>query len=656
MKRLLPLSLGLAVTALASLAAPSLAHAQGPPPSLFFDLDDVPAIKERVNSTDWLRDAFAYSVLEADFFLKTELEPYSLTSARDPETGINGNGIGTAGRAVQHRLATLGFVGHVTGEQKYLDQGKALLLAVVRQTEPDSHKHWITHLQSGDIAQGLAYGYDFFGHLLSAEEDAEVVDYLQRLGHFLVHQDTTWSKPAPGVTSCNHNAVHHGGLGLLAMALNDHDDWLDKARKRVRAYFELYIDEDGYATEGHDYYGYGMSGAMPFSHAVQRKTGEVLWDTQPNFFLGPDQIVWKLMPFEGRMLAMNDNPDQHVEPSGVLPALMSQNGVQLWAWLESLPTTRSGLRRTNGQLTKGHASLLKFLVGDRPTEPVSATEAGLALGHRFESGRVFLRDGWESDNAAHVSMTSGYDFHRGHNHQDENAVTFAAFGEDFLTDPGYLPIHSEQHTVLTVNGVGMVVGSEGRIAEYREDEHGALVLGQAENAYDFNRALVGFANRLTYFVRGPHPYLVWRDDMGLEDDVVGEYKAHFAIHLKNELSQEGKNVRIDGARGNASCLLKVFSEGEPIDVVVDDLENETFVRHGKDQPYLNHLRRASATVQKRNPRFLSIALPFRSEAELPQVDVEWNEATDEITCVLVFPDGQTDTLVFANDDVRFHRN
>lgn len=645
----------LILTALFCLAAQNSSAAKANPPSLFFELDDMPQIKERINSAQWLKDAFKYSVYEADFFLKTETQPYSLTSKDDKKTGITGNGIGTAGRSVQHQFATLGFVGYVTGEQKYLDKGKELLLAVVRQTEPDTHTHWRTHLQSGDASQGLAYGYEFFGHLLSEKENAEVRAYLESLGEFLIHQDTTWGKPAPGVTSCNHNAVHHGGLGLLALVLGDHQDWLDKARKRVRGYFELYIDETGYATEGHDYYGYGMSGAMPFSYALKRKTGEVLWDTQPNLFKGPDQLIWKLMPFEGRLIAMNDNPGDDCEPSGVLPALMSNNGVQLWAWLQSLPKTKDGLLRTNGQKSKGHTSFLKFLLGETPTEPIHPASVGTPLGHHFESGRVFLRSSWEGEDAALVSMTSGYDFHRGHNHQDENSLTFTALGEDFITDPGYLPIHTEQHTVLTVNGVGQIVGSRGRIANYREDEFGALVQGQAEDAYDFNLQVVGYADRRAYFVRGPHPYLVWRDDMGLEDDTVAEYKAHYAIQKDNDVSQAGNSVLIKGARGKASCMLHVFSAGEQVKVQVDDLEGQTFERRGKDHPYLKHLKRASATVHARNPRLLSIALPFQQEKDLPKMDVSFDAKKDEITCALKFPDGYTDTLVFGMEDVQFSR-
>lgn len=644
-----------ALVALLAFSCQSVSAAKANPPSLFFELDDIPQIRERINSAKWLKDAFQYSVYEADFFLRTETQPYSLRSKTDKETGITANGIGTAGRAVQHRLATLGFVGYVTGEQKYLDKGKELLLAVIRQTEPDTHRDWIKHLQTGDVSQGLAYGYDFFGHLLSEKENKEVREYLEKLGHFLVHQDTTWSKPAPGVTSCNHNSVHHGGMGLLALALGGHQEWVDKARKRVRGYFELYIDKTGYATEGHDYYGYGMSGAMPFSYALKRKTGEVLWDTQPHFPLGPDQLIWKLMPFEGRLIAMNDNPGDDCEPSGVLPALMNNNGVQLWAWLESLPVTKDGLRRTNGQKSKGHTSFLKFILGDSPTEPVHPASVGTPLGHHFESGRVFLRSSWKGEDAALVSMTSGYDFHRGHNHQDENSLTFAALGEDFITDPGYLPIHTEQHTALTVNGTGMIVGSEGRIANYREDPYGAFVQGQAEDAYDFNQQVVGYADRKAYFVRGPQPYLVWRDDMGLEDDTLAQYKAHYAINKDNKVSQKGNSVLIDGARGKADCILHVFSEGEQIKVQVDPLEGETFIRRGKAQKYLDHLKRASATVNKKNPRLLSIALPYYKEKDLPKVEVGFDKKKDEITCTLSFPGGYTDTLLFAAEDVQFSR-
>ena len=99
--------------------------------------------------------------------------------------------------------------------------------------------------------------------------------------------------------------------------------------------------------------------------------------------------------------------------------------------------------------------------------------------------------------------------------QDENAVAFAALGEDFLTDPGYWPDGSDCHTTLRINGVEQQIGSVGRIVDYREDEHGAFVRGQAPEAYPLIPGFIGHAERKLYFVRGPQPYIVWRDDVGV---------------------------------------------------------------------------------------------------------------------------------------------
>lgn len=635
----------LLLISICSIATPSINQ-----PSLFFELEDIPQIRKRIESSDWLKGTYDYARTQADLYLKTDTQPYSLITEV--------SGVGSAGRPVQHRLATLAMVGYISGEQKYLDKGKEILLAIVRQTEPDSHKHWIKHLQSADASQGLAYGYDFFGHLLTSKEDAEVREYLEKIGQLLVDEDTTWGKPAPGVASCNHNSVHHGALGLVALVLGDHPGWLAKANKHVRAYFDNFIDETGYATEGHNYYAYGLAGACPFSYALMRSTGEKLWDSQSGFEMVSEQILWKLLPFDGRMVALNDNSVESCDAMGIFPAVMFNKGVQLWAWLNSLEDYDKGIVKANGELNEAHGSFLFYLMGDKVVEPIHPAKAGTPLGHYFESGRVFLRSSWEGEDAAHVSFTSGYDFHRGHNHKDENSLTFAALGEAFIIDPGYglnSPNLAQYHTVLTVNGVGQIQGGRGRVVEYREAEFGAMIRGQAEEAYDFEAALVGFADRKVYFVRGPQPYLIWRDDMSLESDVDAEYVSHYISDVKNKLSEDGNNVIIDGYRGKASCMLQVYAEGKQVKVAVDDLTKETFrIRSGK-QPCDKYFRRCSVSWTGNNPRFLSIALPYYDKKNLPKVEVNYNKKNDELTCTLRFQEGYVDTLVFGVEDAWFER-
>ena len=63
-----------------------------------------------------------------------------------------------------------------------------------------------------------------------------------------------------------------------------------------------------------------------------------------------------------------------------------------------------------------------------------------------------MRSGWADINDAHVSFNSGYGFHHGHNHQDENSFTFYALGKTFINDPAYWPKYSYCHSTLKING------------------------------------------------------------------------------------------------------------------------------------------------------------------------------------------------------------
>lgn len=636
---------------LLTISITSLTATSTPVPQLFFALEDLPQIRGRIASSEWLSKAFEFAITEADHYLTTEVDPYDLLA--------DGVGPGTAGRAVQHRLATLAMVGYISGEQKYLDRGKDILMAVVSQTEPDTNKHWIRGLQTADAAQGIAYGYDFFAHRLSGSEKAVAIDYLKRIGSTLYESDTVWGAPTPGVTSCNHNSVRYGALGLVALALGNQPEWLDLSKKRVRGFYEHFIDATGYATEGHNYLGYGLSGAYPFSYALKRATGEELWDSQPAFKYVGNQILWGLLPFDGRMVPIGDASINAADPSAILPALQHGNGSALWAWLKSLPDYEKGLVKANGQLRAAHGSHLLYLVGDdKVLEPLHPKQANLPLGFHFKAGRVFLRSSWEGEDAAHVLFNSGYDFHRGHDHHDENSLTFAAFGEAFIIDPGhglYSPKEAEYHTTVTVNGVGQINGGRGRIVAYREDKYGAFVRGQAEEAYDFESAWIGMADRKMYFVRGPQPYLVWRDDLQLETDRDATWVAHYISDHKNKLTQHGNSVRIDGYRGKASCMLHVFSEDKPIKILINDLSDKTFSIRGTTRPLDSHLSRATATHVAVNPRLLSIILPFYDEKDLPDITVAYDHQSRNISATLCFPSGYTDTLVIGLEDCSFER-
>jgi hypothetical protein len=620
-------------------------------PSLFFSESELPAIRKRSLALPWMQDVRTELRKKADSYMRLSASPYPLVTEY--------NGIGTAGRALQNFVGTLAFAGYLFEEPQYLNKAKELLLAVVKQTEPDNRKHWRSHLQVGDATQGMVLGYDLVYPLLSEEERKLVLDEIEKFAHQLTHKKSTWGMDARGVLSCNHSTVHYGALGLAALALWERDipektEWMQRAIGRVDGYLDTFIDSDGYGTEGHHYFAYGLGGSSVFAWALKRSNGPDLLAKHSNVALAADQVLWKVLPVEGRMLALNDNVETvPTDVAGMVGALTYNQPHQLWAWLESI--YKSGQTdKLAGSATTTFTTPFLFMWGDKPVAPIHPKDVKYKLGHHFESGRVFLRSSWEGKDAAHVSMTSGYDFHRGHDQQDENSVTFFAYGEGFLIDPQYEPERSEAHTTLRIRGAEQIKSGDGYIAKYREDEFGALVQGQAEEAYDFDKVVVGYADRKTYFVRGPVPYLVFRDDAQVEDDRAGEMVSRYITYPNNTILADGKAAIIQGERGKASARLMVFSEGKQVQVVEDDMQSASFVNRGRTYQYKNYLRRLSATVDAVNPKFLSILIPFKNQQDIPPVSVYFDKPTDTYVLTLEFST-HTDTVYLNQSDVLLKR-
>ncbi len=611
-------------------------------PDLFFDPADHAQIEARSQSLPWLRTAREQILCKADQFLATPTDPYPLVS--------NQNSLGTAGRALQNRLGTLGFATYLTGDPRYAAKGREILLAVVRQTQPGNKKHWQTHLQQGDAAQAFAIGYDWLYDTLSDAERAEVRAEMEEIGTILFEANTTWGKDVPGVSSSNHNSVHFGGLGLVALALGDRPEWVEMATRRTRAFFQTFADPTGYATEGVHYVGYGLGGAVPFSMALKRHGGpDLIAEADETLALVGDQMVWKLLPFDGLMLPLNDNFDRPAEIAALIGVLRHNRGDQLWATLESLEKSGS-TAELGSYFGISYTAPFLFVWGDKPVRPLDPLAAGLALGHRFESGRVFLRDKWAGEDAAHVSLKSGYDKHRGHDHQDENSVTFYAKGEGFLIDPQYWLERSDAHTTLKIDNAEQIKGGDGRIVEYREDERGAFVRGQAEEAYDFDAAFVGQADRKLYFVRTPRPYIIFRDDARTENSGPKPFESRYITNPGNRVQQAGDTVIIHGQRTGSKALLAAYSGTKQLRVSEDDLSEVTLIRRRTEFRYDKYLRRIAARFEAESPELISLVVPFAGEAP-PTIDVRPGAARYSFEVIVRFADGYSDRFFVGEDNI-----
>jgi hypothetical protein len=617
-------------------------------PSLFFTKDEMSGIREKAHEDPYLGRLSKEMITRADEFLSTPIDPYPLSSKY--------NGMGTAGRAFTGRVGTLAFAGWLTGDSKYFDKAKAILLAVTRQTDPGNKEQWQTHLQYSDASQGYVIGYDWLYPYMTDDERKEVRDKIRKSGELLYSGHVVWGLPDPALLSCNHNAVQFGALGLCALVLGDEPQWLDQATHQVRAYLKYFIDDTGYAMEGLGYMGYGLSGALPFSYALQRQTGVDLVGEQPIFKLSGDNLLWKLMP-NGHILAMNDNNDE--PPSALHSYVAYRYGLPqvLWA-LQSASQKDCGTGII--QVLQGPLGAPFMLIWAKTNLQPVPPGNDWPLGHRFASGRVFLRSSWNNPQSAYVSFTSGVDAHRGHNHRDENAVTFFANGEDFLTDPGYAPNTTQCHNTMMIGGAMQMLGSQGRVVDYREDRndaHGAFVRGQAASAYDWNTALVGYYDRKIYFIRGPHPYMIWRDDTQLEDESVAEAVEFFVTAPKNNMEVVSGGISITGANHGTHCLIKILNPGDAVTKVTPEKENR-FVRHGKEIDGAKFYQQATATAKALNPHYVVLVFPYKDEAEIPQIAFHDEGETfmgRRFSCLLKFADGSQDRFSIEDENIQMTR-
>lgn len=103
-------------------------------PCLLFNKGEIEQIREKSESTQWLKDMREVVIKDADAMLDLQTEPYLL---EDESKHLY---FGIAGRGVQVHVLNLALAGYLTDEQKYFDKAKEVLLAVVRQTEPENIK------------------------------------------------------------------------------------------------------------------------------------------------------------------------------------------------------------------------------------------------------------------------------------------------------------------------------------------------------------------------------------------------------------------------------------------------------------------------------------------------------------------------------------
>jgi len=292
-------------------------------PAMLFTLDDLPAMRARTTA-GVAAPAFASLVQRAEGHLKVD-------PARLPDTGA------VSGRWVQVAVLESAMAGYLTAREAYLDQAKALLLSCVRQWDVADYDQRNGHLCVADAALGLALGYDWLYPRLTAAERAEVRAELESLGGWLftASAHSPFGADERRRKAHNHGAVAHGGMGLCALALGGHDDWLALATDRVAGYFQHAIDATGCGYEGVMYLGYGLHSAVLFAEALRRAGGPDLVASQPALANVPDYVLWQNLPAGGGIVPINQTASLML-PATALWYLIQRHGDRagLWGFLQ----------------------------------------------------------------------------------------------------------------------------------------------------------------------------------------------------------------------------------------------------------------------------------------------------------------------------------
>jgi hypothetical protein len=605
-------------------------------PHLVFSAADIPAIKAKAGK-GWPKEAHAVMMAQAD------------ASAANPTLAYGGEG--SENRTLQSFYA-LGLAGQMTGDLKYAQGGAKTLLALVRQMDPDAD--FKTHPEIGTMATVVALGYDFFHAAMTPAERQEVEAEIRQYGACIYRRANAeiWGKDDRLHLVHNWTGVIFPGLGLCALALDEHPEWLELATLRVKQHFDHCADAKGATWESVAYMDYGLMNAAPFAEALRRKTGrDLVAESAPVQNL-LKHIVTIQFPWKAGMVAFNQGSDatlgmcDHGGYVYLLSRTRDAAGFHAWSHL-------MGFAFPPGKLTPYSldTSNLGALVlwGDPAMPSQSPQEAGYPLTtHYEERGLAVLRDGWGEDDAL-VTLIAGKGVHGCWNHADNNSFTFAARGEMFAIDRGsFTRVNGKKipkrepwdHNVVLVDGMGykFVKGSQsvpGELVRVKDLGGATLATGDVVTAFaePFEKA-----ERSVFLVRGPQPVLIVVDDIQ-KDAAEHEFTwlMHTGLENKIEVDAPTAAARITGSRKGGVCDVRVLW---PQNALVSQIE----ARDQSDNAII------AATARAVNPRFVSILTARAANEKAVTVAAEGDPETG-MTLRLTYADGSVKSIELKQADI-----
>lgn len=471
----------------------------------------------------------------------------------------------------------LGFVYRVTGEEKFADKVKEILLTYAgRETWEGKtllkrNPPWIAGLGTSHTSYDIALGYDCIYDYLTATERKEIAEAIVKLG--IKPAQTQWLNPSSSYhtfDSMGHNwwsaCVYMAGFASLAVRdeIPEATQWAKDIQETSREWINFSgsvlqnkpptFDRDGGFYESTSYASYALREYLLFLNGFENALPEVesyrspVLDKVGDFFINTSYFVK-----DGNDHGV-DFGDSHTRAAGrrvieLLWNLGYTNEQNAWVLNRSRSNGYSGLS----------SPVFMALFPELPTgKPGQLLD--LPTSHLYQDmGWATLRNSWE-DNATMLAVKSGFTWN--HTHADAGSYILFHNGKYLIIDGGkgsYLnPLYTEYYCQSEAHNVVFFNGE----AQDRDDPYfGVINHGSLHNLVegeDFKYVLANATGPYTQILARNYRNFIWVGNVILViDDLLAHEPGQFEwlMHYNGESELKG-GIDLTIRDGNAGVRVR----------------------------------------------------------------------------------------------------
>lgn len=535
-------------------------------PSLFFTSERIKITQERIKTDSVMAKAWQTMRSQADKSLATK----------------GGN------------LEIITFAYGMTGEKKYAEKAKTLLLEWVSRTQwdgmDDRTPRWNSGLATARGCYQTAIAFDGIYNYLTPTERKEIANKIVKLGIEPALNDwISEDKRIHSLNSMGHNwwaaVVFEAGIAALAIKNEEPKakSWAEEVMRASKEWFAFSgsvlenkpanFDANGGFYESVSYANFGVSEYLLFRLAWTNVLGKVAMPYDETLQKTIDWFIHSSYPTsKGRIMSLNFG-DSNDHANGERPAKLMMAlglGQEHYHWYLNEIGHSEGREDMNLNTPLGllyHPTELRIMNDELRIKDKKSTLGILnsTLSNPLPTAAMYkdmawgmLRSSWAKD-ATLLGVKSGYTWN--HAHADAGSFVLYHQGQYLLIDGGDvsygLPeyssyfVRSEAHNIMLFNE---------KAQDSQDQYHAVKTAGQLHHLIDGGslKYIMADATGPTsrYFLRN-YRHFLWLGNVILVLDDVKTYEAgkfDFLLHYQKEVKKKGPDLEI--SNGDASILFR----------------------------------------------------------------------------------------------------